>query len=93
MKMKLNKHITIFLKVLNSIISREDTNKVGRYDIIKKFNDEISDSRLTLNNQQFSKFLKSQSEYIVHDDRIYYIFEKKLLNNLQKQEESIKIKI
>lgn len=82
------------MKVLINIISRSDTKKIGRYDMIKKFNDEISDSRLTLNQQQFSKILKTQPQYVVYDDRIYYIFEEKMCNkNIYNEEEKQIVRI
>jgi len=75
--MKLKKHMELFIKVLCRIISRDTNKRFHRDDLKEKFNNELSDKRLTVNTQQLVQIIKRQNDYEAEKTLKEYLFKEK----------------
>lgn len=76
--MKFNKHIKLFVKVLQKIVDQRYEKKIRRPELTDEINKEINDKRLTINKHHVPLIVNAQKKYEVNKTRYEYEFKERI---------------
>ena len=76
--MKFNKHIKLFVAVLQKIVDQRYEKNIRRPELTDEINKEINDKRLTINKHHVPLIINAQQKYEVNKTRYEYEFKERI---------------